>query len=474
MNLTTLSLNQNIDYDVIIIGGGPAGYSAGLTLLKRGGVSVAVVDMSSHVDANLSQSLSANVRPLLEYLNLWPQVEKEYTQCLHLSQAAWGRNEMRQLKYMNKVQGSAWNIDRSRFDQMMADEFCQRGGVLLKNHQVMACSVLPNALWKLQLEDEKHQVKMLRCRYVIDASGRKHFMSKELDIPLQVHDRLIGFGCIGVYPENAVKEFHTQVETCEYGWWYTACLPGNRMACVLMSDPDIIPKMRIHQFDEWKTLMSFMPFTSLRTADVVFYEKPKSYPCFTSILKEVGGKNWIAVGDALISQDPLLSSGIPNALTSGMHGGLVAADSLCGNNRLLDIYRDSILEDFSLHLKTKWEFYQSESRWADSLFWKRRRSVLKYDLHSLISKINLEKVANLTLAHHINFDLMHDLLDQCAPMLALHQIVRQFIRLHPELPERLVNLAMQEWIEVGVIELDLKTITTHISNEISIVKSAQL
>ena len=465
MKFTTSSMSPATDYDVMIIGGGPAGYSAGLTLLKRGGVSVAVLEMNSCNDGGLGESLSPTVRPVLEYLNIYAQFQKEHTMLPQASQAAWGRNEMRSLHYMANSHGQAWNIDRSHFDQMMADEFVFRGGDLLKKYQVMACAPLPNELWQVQVQDDAHQVKMLRCRYVIDASGRRNFMSKQLDIPLQVHDRLVGLGCIGVYPEGAVNEFHTQVEACEYGWWYTTCLSGNRMACVLMSDPDIIARMRIHQPDEWQMLMSFMPFTSLRTADVKFFEKPKSYPSFTSILKDVGGKNWIAVGDALTSHDPLLFSGIPHALTSGMHGGLVAADSLCGDGRLFDIYRESIQEDFSKYLKTQWEYYQSEARWTESVFWKRRRTVLNLNIHALVSKLNLEKQVNLSIAHHLSFDLMHDLLDQCAPMLALHQVVRQFIRLHPELPEDLVNLAIQEWVGLGVIEVDLKSINTSEMNK---------
>jgi hypothetical protein len=44
-------------------------------------------------------------------------------------------------------------------------------------------------------------------------------------------------------------------------------------------------------------------------------------------------------------------------------------------------------------------------------------------------------------------------------------VVRQFIRLHPELPEDLVNLAIQEWVDLGVIEVDLKSINTSEMNK---------
>ncbi|MHC4880808.1 MAG: tryptophan 7-halogenase, partial [Planctomycetota bacterium] len=58
-------------FDVVILGGGPAGCAAGLTLLKRDGVSVAIVEASDYTVPRIGESLTPGIRPLLEYLDLW-------------------------------------------------------------------------------------------------------------------------------------------------------------------------------------------------------------------------------------------------------------------------------------------------------------------------------------------------------------------------------------------------------------------
>lgn len=68
----TGSVDETIPcFDVVIIGGGPAGISAALTLLKRTDISVLVVEAGHYDRPKSGESLSPGVRNLLDYLAVW-------------------------------------------------------------------------------------------------------------------------------------------------------------------------------------------------------------------------------------------------------------------------------------------------------------------------------------------------------------------------------------------------------------------
>lgn len=440
-------------FDVLVLGGGPAGTAAGMTLLKRAGTSVAVVEDSDYSSPRTGESLTPGVRPLLEYLDLWEQFRSEQSLESFGSQAAWGSAAAQSLDYMFTLHGTGWGLDRVRFDRMLAHAFRQRGGSLLTNTRFLGCARTAKGGWEVRVRGPGKEARAFRCRYLIDATGRPGRLGRHLGVPRTVHDRLVGVGCLGRISAHDTMESVIAVEACEYGWWYTAPVPGDRISVVLMSDADIVNRRQAARPGQWRSLLNDMALTGRRTHDVTFTEPPRVFSCLSSCLQQVGGQGWVAVGDAAASHDPLSSTGIPHAIGSGVHGALAAANALFSNGQMQESYQQSIHADFLQYLRTHWHYYQREARWSESPFWKRRCTPIRIDADARVADIAPLGAGLPCGLVHLSPRLSRRLYESCRPGRLAHQIVRTFAEAHPQLPDQSIILALQELVASGHVQI---------------------
>ncbi len=445
---------QERHFDVVILGGGPGGTAAGMTLLKRDGISVAVVEESDYSSPRIGESLTPGIRPLLEYLDIWEPFRSEQSLESFGSQAAWGSDSLQALDYMFTLHGTGWALDRVRFDRMFAYAFRDRGGHLLTNTRFLSGERTASNGWEIEVKDSGKTTWKIRCDYLIDATGRRGHLASALGVTRTIHDRLVGVGCIGPLPKDSSLESVTQVEACPYGWWYTSPVPGNQISVVLMSDADIVSRRKAARPDQWQSLLNEMKLTSKRVRGVRFTQKPKAFLCFSSCLQQVGGENWVAVGDAAASHDPLSSTGIPHAIGSGVHGARVAENSLFSNGELLERFQQGMHSDFIQYLRTHWRYYQRETRWPESMFWKRRSTPIFIDAKTKIERV---EPATQTIFHglvHLPTRFSRQLYESCQPGRSAHQIVRAFANAHPQIPDEQIILGFQELVVSGYVKID--------------------
>jgi len=452
-NLNSEHLASVRHIDVLILGGGPAGSSAGLNLLKRGDLSVMMIERGNYSELKFGESLSSSVRSTLEYLGVWDDFSSTQDLTPFYSQITWGGATKKQTGYMFTSQGAGWGLDRTAFERLLADSFLARGGELLLETQVVTCVRQKERGWKVEIKSNTQEVQTILCKYIIDASGRRGVMRTNLNLALMVHDRLIGVGCIGEVPASRQLLVENRVEACEYGWWHVSPMPNNQVSVVLMSDPDIVNKLQACHPDVWKALLDQVENLGAAIEGTKFSEKPRSFPCYSSYLNDAGGKDWVAVGDAVASYDPISSSGIPRALSSGIHGAFIAVDSLFSQGELLSTYAQAIEQDFKQYLQTQWQYYQRESRWPDAVFWARRRAVIGISKESTVRTTHFYEPKINRSPIHLKANEARDLWLLCEAGRSLKQVVSEFSTKYLYLPENKIMLGLQELIESGFLEI---------------------
>lgn len=440
------------EVDVLILGGGISGCTAGIALLKREDIRVAIIEKGDYSEHKYGESLSSNVRSTLEYLGVWDQFCATQSQAPFYSQVSWGQAESRRLGYMFTETGTGWALNRLGFEGMLAETFVQRGGDLQRNNQVVACEARPQGGWRVLVKNAQGDTYPVQCKFIIDASGRRGVMRTNLNLALTVHDRLVGVGSIGAATVAAETPLENHVEAAEYGWWHVTPMVDGRVSVVLMSDPDILNKLHASQPAVWRALLGRTQIGKLLEG-FEFDEVPRAFPCYSSYLKNAGGRDWVAVGDAVASYDPISSSGIPRALATGIHGAFIAVDRLFSDGALLDTYAQAIEQDFRQYLQTQWQYYQRETRWPESIFWARRRAVIALSKDSMIQDVHFYENKITVQPLHLKSNEMHDLWSLCATGKVLRQVMMEFSEKHAHIPEQKILLGLQELIERSYLEI---------------------
>jgi flavin-dependent dehydrogenase len=83
--------------------------------------------------------------------------------------------------------------------------------------------------------------------------------------------------------------------------------------------------------------------------------------------------DWLAVGDAAQSHDPLSGQGVVRALEAGLDAASLVARSSAGDKAAVDRFANDAEQAFDEYLARRTAYYALETRWSCSEFWQRRR-----------------------------------------------------------------------------------------------------
>lgn len=360
------------DFDVLVVGGGPAGCAAALTLLRYSSLRVLVLERSGYTGFRIGESLGPGVLPLLSYLGASQLLSSGAHMPAHGTCAAWGGAEMIWRDFLFTGRGQGWHLDRARFDGAMADRVRVLGGTLFTHAAVESESRSENGGWNVMLRQPKGDDRQIRSRFVIDASGRKAIFARRQGAKLSVYDRLVGVAGVCRLGNRLSRSGFTLVEATPYGWWYSAPLPRERLVAVFMSDADLVRSYQWHFPEQWNHILEASTHTRKRLSGLRLLSKLRVFSANSQLLTPCAGEGWVAAGEAALTFDPLSSGGIGYALLSGIEAARAAAAHLNGDPKLMQSYTDGITRHFQEWRKLRQGYYALESRWRDQCFWSRR------------------------------------------------------------------------------------------------------
>ncbi len=361
------------EWDVLVVGGGPAG-CATARALRRGNAElrVLVVDARRHDEFRMGETLAPNARAPLAALGLLDSFTAEGHLPCHGSASSWGDSRLGYSDSIFNPYGHGWHLDRRRFDRFMAAGAISSGAVLCSRTRLAAAR--PEASgYRLELATDQGRNWTISARRVVDATGGRAAFGR------MVGARRRRTGTLQCRAARFALSFRhgvsasTWLEAAEYGWWYAARLPGQQLLVCLATDPDIARRLGLGRPEPWKELMEetrhIAPLS--RAGEFV----PKSFAAYaadTGHLDPSAGAGWIAVGDAAMSCDPLLSQGLHNALVSGLDAARRMLQSLERDDADLASASSAIRSAFARRDAQTRAFYVAESRWPAAQFWRRR------------------------------------------------------------------------------------------------------
>ncbi|PHR31220.1 MAG: dehydrogenase [Fluviicola sp.] len=359
--------NDKQDFQVVIIGGGPAGIATSLTLTSRG-ISNCIVEADAEPTRKSGEAIPPNAKPLLKKLGIFHLLEDPKHLIYYGNESSWGTDKLEQEEFIQGIYGSGYLLDRLHFEKQLRAHLKTNDGVLFMGYRLRKV-VRDGQGIQVNIKKDKDEV-LLTTRYIVDATGRKASVCSHLGIKKQAIDSQFAVTFKALLNEQIAHKIC--VEATENGWWYAAPQQGKELMIMFFTLKQLIPnKSEVADFLK-KELDSSLHLSKLLQTAKLDLTHVKIMPCGTSRLDTAYGENWLAVGDAACSYDPISSYGITSALGSGLYAGHALTDALANKKDAMLTYQFIMETTFQEYMERLMVHYDLEKRWAKSVYWKDR------------------------------------------------------------------------------------------------------
>jgi FADH2-dependent halogenase len=350
-------------WDVLVVGGGPAGSTAATTLAQAGR-RVLVLEKEKFPRFHVGESLLPYNRTIFDELGVWPKLAAAGFMRKRGAQFLMGNGSHKVRVDFSKGSFTAYSeaiqVERSKFDHMLLEHSRESGaeirqGCLVLEHRVDADAVT------LRYRDAAGQEHEARSRFLVDASGLSNFTANRAGIRrfYPGHKKVAIFGHFaGVDMPSGDEHGDILIVRRENSWFWMIPLDEDKTSVGLVLDLADFQSFgkdfaRIHHDAIESTPEVRRRFARARALNPLSLVTDFSYRNDRLVEPRV-----VRVGDASGFIDPIFSSGVMLAMTSGQHGARAVHDALTQNAAITPALR-AYERATRRRIAQYWEFIQN-------------------------------------------------------------------------------------------------------------------
>ena len=369
---------MNTQYDVLIIGGGPAGASTA-TILAEHGRKVLVIEREKFPRYHVGESLIPFTFGPLERLGMIPKMwkshfTKKYSVSFVQPDGRRSQPFYFHTRYDKETVAQTWQVLRSEFDEMLLNNARERGAEVREETSVI--QLLKNDsghVIGVEVKNKDGQVEQLYSKLVVDASGKEAFASNRQG--WRVGDPFLNKVAVWTYYKGSKRgtDLDEGATTIAFipdkGWFWHVPQHGDMVSVGVVAEGKYLsrdgvrsPQQMFQREIEQNQWIKDRLSTGTCTGE---YWLTSEYSRHSKYCASPG---LLLVGDAFAFLDPVFSSGVMLALKSGVLAADAIHAAMLGNDlspeRFAD-YSNQIREGVENMRKLVYAFYDPNFSFKD-------------------------------------------------------------------------------------------------------------
>jgi len=338
---------SKFDFDVIVMGGGPAG-AAAATLIAQAGHRTVVLERSPEPSFKVGESLMPATYWTLDRLGVLDRMRQSSNPVKGSVQFFSGDGRATTPFYFEDhdphESSWTWQVLRSDFDGMLLERAAETGAEIRHGVTVREILFEGDRAVGVRVGGKQGSDREIKARVIVDATGQRAILARQLGIleaePCLQHasffSHFAGAELDSGRDAGATLIYHTESER---SWFWFIPLPEERVSVGVVGSVDYLIRQRHGDPQEvFEAELRRCPALAPRLADARQLRPMQAIKDYSYKVDRMTGDGWVTVGDAAGFIDPIYSTGVFLALKSGE----MAADAICAGLAEDDVSADKL------------------------------------------------------------------------------------------------------------------------------------